>query len=272
VEVEADIQGFFDHIDHDLLLAMLAERIDDRPFLSLIRRWLKAGILEPDGRMIQPEAGSPQGGIVSPILANRYWHTALDRWFEDTVKRHGRGAASLCRYADDCVATFQYEQDAQRIDAALGPRLGQFGLKLAAEKTRCLRFSRTDRKQSEAFEFLGFEFRWGRSRWRKPCLKKRTARRKYRAALAHIQEWLGKASRYPKRELFARLAAKRRGYYPYSGVRGNDERLSDFDYQVQRLLFQALHRRSQRTSYTWTGFAALWEHFHPPRPRICHVF
>ncbi len=270
--VEADIQGFFDHIDHDKLLAILAERIDDRPFVGLIRRWLKAGILETDGRVIKPEEGTPQGGIVSPVLANVYLHRVLDQWFEEEVKSHCRGAAWFCRYADDFVAAFQCEADAQRFYEVLGKRLGKYGLTLAVEKTRCLRFSRNDRRNSEAFEFLGFELRWGLSRWRKPCVKKRTATRKYRAALAQLKVWMRENSHRPKREFFTQLAAKLRGYYQYYGVRGNYERIRDFFYHAQRMLYRILNRRSQRKSYNWTGFAALLAHFQLPKPRICHDF
>ena len=150
---------------------MLAERIDDRPFLGLIRKWLKAGILETDGQVVHPVTGTPQGGAVSSVLANVYLHHVLNQWFEETVKVHCRGAAYLCRYADDYVAAFQYESDAQWFYNMLGKRLAQYGLTLAGDKTRLLLFSihhvqgctysRTDRRNSGAFEFLGFEFRWG---------------------------------------------------------------------------------------------------------------
>ncbi len=270
--VEADIQGFFDHISHDKLMEVLEERIDDRPFLGLIRRWLKAGILEPDGRVHIPEEGSPQGGIVSPVLANVYLHRVLDVWFEETVKSHCRGGAYFCRYADDFVAAFQREADAQRFYEGLGKRLGKFGLTLAMDKTRQLRFSRCDRRHSEVFEFLGFEFRWGVNRWRKPQLKRRTSAKKYRAALARLKDWLRVNCLRPKRELFALLAAKLRGHCQYYGIRGNYDRVRDFFYQVKRLLLQALNRRSQRKSYNWTGFAALLGHFQLPRPRVCHDF
>jgi len=270
--VEADIQGFFDHISHDKLMEMLEGRIDDRPFLGLIRRWLKAGILEPDGRVHIPEEGSPQGGIVSPVLANVYLHRVLDVWFEETVKSHCRGGAYFCRYADDFVAAFQREAGAQRFYEVLGKRLGKFGLTLAMDKTRQLRFSRCDRRHSEVFEFLGFEFRWGVSRWRKPQLKRRTSAKKYRAALARLKDWLRVNCHRPKRELFALLAAKLRGHCQYYGIRGNYDRVRDFFYQAKRLLLQALNRRSQRKSYNWTGFAALLGHFQLPRPRVCHDF
>lgn len=246
--VEADIQGFFDHIDHDQLLAILTERIDDRPFLGLIRRWLKAGILDTDGRILHPQEGTPQGGIISPVLANVYLHRVLDQWFEDSVRSYCRGAAYFCRYADDFVAAFQYETDAQRFYDVLGKRLGKYGLALAPEKTRSLRFSRHDKRNSEAFEFLGFEFRWGWGRWRQPCVTRRTAPRKYRAALAQLKVWMEQNRHRPKREFFALLSAKLRGHSQYYGVRGNIVRLKDFLYQAKRLLFRVLNHRSQRKS------------------------
>lgn len=167
--VEADIRGFFDNIDHEKLIALLEQRIDDKPFLRLIRKWLKAGILEPGGQVIYPETGTPQGGIVSPMLANIYLHYVLDVWFEETVKAHCKGKAYLCRYADDFVCAFECETDAERFYRALGERMKSYGLEVAEEKTNLLRFSRQDWQQNGAFEFLGFEFRWGRGRWGTVC-------------------------------------------------------------------------------------------------------
>jgi len=254
------------------LIELLELRIDDKPFLKLIRKWLKAGILEPDGAVNHPEKGSPQGGIVSPILANIYLHHALDVWFEETVKGHCRGAAYLCRYADDFVCAFELEADAERFYSVLGDRLGKFGLEVAAEKTNLIRFSPVDWKASGAFDFLGFEFRWGLGRWRKPVLKRRTARKKYRAALAEFQEWCRKHCRLPKKILFAKLNSKLRGYYNYYGIRGNYDSMQDFLYHVTRILLRVLNRRSQRRSYNWKGFAALIKVFPLQRPRICHSF
>jgi group II intron reverse transcriptase/maturase len=268
--VEADIRSFFDQIDHAKLIELLELRIDDKPFLRLIRKWLKAGILEPDGTVHHPEEGSPQGGSVSPILANIYLHYALDVWFEETVRARCRGAVYLCRYADDFVCAFQLEADAERFYNVLGSRLEKYGLEVAAEKTNLIRFSPDNWKASGAFEFLGFEFRWGLGRRRKPVLKRRTARKKYRAALASFQEWCRENCRIPKDKLFAKLNSKLRGYYNYYGIRGNYESLQDYFYHVTRILYQALNRRSQRRSYSWTGFVELIAVFKLRRPRICH--
>ena len=270
--VEADIRGFFDNIDHEKLIELLALRIDDKPFLKLIRKWLKAGILEPDGVVTHPEKGSPQGGSVSSMLANIYLHYALDVWFEEAVKAHCQGAAYLCRYADDFVCAFELEADAERFYSVLGNRLAKFGLEVAAEKTNLIRFSPVNWKASGAFEFLGFEFRWGLGRWRKPVIKRRTDRKKYRAALANLQEWCRKNCRLPKQILFAKLNSKLRGYYNYYGIRGNYDSLNDFFHHAKRILFKVLNRRSQRRSYNWKGFADLITVFKLRKPRICHSF
>ena len=270
--VEADIRSFFDRIDHAKLIELLALRIDDKAFLRLIRKWLKAGILEPDGAVHYPERGSPQGGSVSPILANIYLHYALDIWFEETVKEHCQGAAYLCRYADDFVCAFELQTDAERFYQVLASRLEKFGLEVAAEKTNLIRFSASHWKASGTFEFLGFEFRWGRGRWGQPVVKRRTARKKYRASLASFQDWCRKHCRLPKAVLFAKLNAKLRGYYQYYGIRGNFESLADFYHHMRRLLFRTLNRRSQRRSYNWKGFAELLQVFRLERPRICHDF
>lgn len=267
--VEADIKGFFDNIDHNKLLNMLMKRIDDKRLLKLIRRWLKAGILEPDGQVVHPETGTPQGGIISPILANVYLHYALDVWFDEMVGRHCKGEVYLCRYADDFVCAFEYESDAQRFFEALPKRLAKFGLEVATEKTKLIRF---DRQSKSSFEFLGFEFYWGKGRLGTLVLKRRTSRKKYRAALANLEAWCQDHCRLPKPVLFAKLNRKLRGYRNYYGIRGNYESLSDYYYHAKTTLLKWLNRRSQRHSYTWPGFRALLNDFRLDKPRICHAF
>lgn len=267
--VEADIKGFFDHIDHTQLLDRLKRRIDDQPFLKLIEKWLKAGILDTDGQIIHPETGTPQGGIGSPILANVYLHHALDEWFEDLVKTHCQGRAYLGRYADDFVGVFEYESDAQRFYQALPKRLAQYGLEVAEEKTRLIQF---DTNAKTHFEFLGFEFRWGLNHRRQRALKRRTARSKYRASIASFKQWCQTHCQLPKAQLFKELNVKLRGYWNYYGIRGNYESLSDYLYQITRVLFNGLNRRSQRKSYTWAGFRALLKDFPLIKPRICQAF
>jgi group II intron reverse transcriptase/maturase len=265
--VEADIKGFFDNIDHDRLLAMLAERIDDQALLRLIGKWLKAGVLDTNGEVIHPAAGTPQGGIVSPILANIYLHYCLDEWFQHVVKKHCRGEACLIRYADDFVCAFEREGDAERFYQVLGKRLEKFGLELSAEKTRVIAFDRGQSKQ-EGFEFLGFEFRWGQDRQGKAHVERRTSRKKLRSSLDRFTEWCRQKRHCPVKDWFKELKPKLQGYYNYYGVSGNYASLQQFFGEAMQILRKWLNRRSQRKSYSWEGFRALIEHFQVPRPRI----
>lgn len=264
--VEADIKGFFDHIDHDWMMRMLGERIEDGALLRLIQKWLKAGVLDTDGEVIHPVTGTPQGGIVSPILANVYLHYVLDLWFEKVVKRRGRGEACVIRYADDFVCAFEHRQDAEGFYRALGERLRKFGLELAEDKTRIIAF---ERHQSQTrFEFLGFEFRWGIDRSGKPHLERRTARSKLRKSLANFTQWCQENRNLRLRKLFEQLSLKLRGHYNYYGVPGNYGGLKEFHGQAVRILWKWLNRRSQRRSFNWRGFQDLMVHFQLPRPRI----
>jgi RNA-directed DNA polymerase len=264
--VEADIKGFFDNIDHDWMVRMLEERVDDKAFVRLIKKWLKAGVLDTDGQVLHPVTGTPQGGIVSPILANVYLHYALDLWFHKVVKPRCRGEACLIRFADDFVAAFQYQEEAERFYSQLGQRLEKFGLELSAEKTRTIRFQRN--QSATSFDFLGFEFRWGKDRAGKPHLKRRTARKKLEKSLKQFTEWCKQNRHLKLRELFRILNAKLRGYYNYYGVNGNYESLSEFFYRGMRILLKWLRRRSQRYRLNWRKFGELLDRYKVERPRI----
>jgi len=266
--VEADISGFFDNIDHAWLLKMLAERVNDKSFLWLIDKWLKAGVLEMDGKVLHPITGTPQGGIVSPILANIYLHFALDLWFQKVVIPNCSGEACLIRYADDFVCAFEKEEDARRFYEALGVRIKKFNLELSAEKTRILPFSPSGQGGSTAFNFLGFEFRWGRDRAGKPHLDRRTARKSLRNSLARFKLWLKENRHRRIPDLFRRLNAKLTGYFNHYGVHGNLRSLEFFHYQVIRQLWKYLNRRSQRKSYNWDGFRQLMTQFDLVKPHI----
>lgn len=266
--VEADIKGFFDNINHDWLIRMLEERINDRPFLRLIRKWLRAGILETDGKVIHPTTGTPQGGIVSPILANIYLHYVLDLWIEHYVKPRCKGMVYACRYADDFVVLFQYQQEAYWFYGELPKRLGKFDLSLSKEKTQVIRFSRFYAKDGKRFDFLGFEFRWGLSRRCKAMVKLRTSRKKLRQSLANFTEWCKTHRSDPLRRIFLELNRKLRGYNNHYGIRGNSKSVNEFFYWSMRILFKWLNRRSQRRSYNWTGFNALLRDFNVVTPRI----
>jgi RNA-directed DNA polymerase len=269
--VEADIKGFFDNIDHDWMIRMLEQRVDDQPFLRLIRKWLKAGIMETDGHVVHPITGTPQGGIVSPILANIYLHYALDLWFERSFKPTCQGAALIIRFADDFVCAFEHRSDALRFYRELGDRLAKFGLAVADDKTRLLRFCRADLRGSERFDFLGFEFLMGKDRNGRPLVKRRTSRKKFRASVANFTVWVRKHRHQRLTQLFATLKAKYRGYWNYYGVIGNFHSLCQFFAATKRILFKWLNRRSQRTSYTWGGFQDLIDLFGVEGPRITEV-
>lgn len=266
--VEADIQAFFDTIDHDWLMRMLEQRIEDKRFLRLIRKWLKAGVLDTDGQVLHPVTGTPQGGIVSPILANVYLLYVLHLWFHRVVRPHCRGEACLMRCPDNFVCAFQYQEDAERFYREVGERLGKFGLELSGEKTRVIPFSPHHDLGRTSFDFLGFEFRWGMDPKGRPHLKGRTSRKRLRDSLKRFTEWCKVKCRYRLKDLFRELNAKLRGYCNYYGVIGNDTGLNRFFRAAMRILFKWLNRRGQRRSYNWAGFRELLEQFQVERPRI----
>jgi group II intron reverse transcriptase/maturase len=267
--VEADIQGYFDNVDHGWMEQMLQQRIDDRRFIRLIRKWLRAGVLEMDGKVLHPQTGTPQGGVVSPVLANIYLHYVLDQWFEKIFRSRCQRKAYLIRYADDFVCAFEREEEAKRFRGELGERIGKFGLKLAEDKTRVLKFARDD-VGSEQFDFLGFEFRWEKNHHGKHIVRKRTSRKKLRSALKRFSLWC-KANQHVKlKDLFSAMNRKLRGYYNHYGVIGNYKSLAEFYYHAQRTLYRKLNRRSQRRSVNWQEFSQLVKRFGMLKPYIYH--
>jgi group II intron reverse transcriptase/maturase len=270
--VEADVHGFFDHLDHDKLLEMLRLRIDDRAFVGLIRKWLKAGILEPEGQVVHPDSGTPQGGIVSPVVANAYLHYVLDLWFEKVVKPRCRGEALLCRYADDWVCAFRLREDAERFYRVLPKRLAKFNLTLAVDKTRLLRFSRFHPSMRRRFTFLGFEFFWKVDRKGTPRVMRRTARKRLQRACGRIKEWIQSNRHLLVRDFFEGLNRRLRGHYNYYGVHGNSRSLYRFFDWAKQCTFKWLNRRGgKRRSYTWARFAQLLEIVQIAKPRITEI-
>jgi RNA-directed DNA polymerase len=265
--LDADIRGFFDNINHEWMVEMLEQRINDRAFIRLIKKWLKAGILE-DNKVIHPLTGTPQGGIVSPVLSNIYLHYVLDLWFTKVIKPKCEGQAYICRYADDFVCAFQYKREAETFYDELGKRLAKFGLELSKEKTRVISFSRFRKEERTSFDFLGFEFRWKVSRKGNDIIRKKTSKKKYKQALSRFTEWIKKSRNKRITWIFGRLNMKLRGHYNYYGVIGNIERMVDYFNGVMRLLFKWLNRRSQRRSFNFKGFRELCKHFKVLRPRI----
>ncbi len=230
---------------------MMAQRVDDKRFLRLINKWLKAGILEEDKSIHYPEEGTPQGGSVSPILANIYLHNAIDEWFEKVVKPRCEGDAIICRYADDFVCAFQYARDAERFYKVLPKRLEKFNLEVAKDKTNILRFSRFQPGLENRFCFLSFEFYWDSDTKGKPRLFRRTGRKKLQTTKREIAEYI-KENRHMKTSLLLKsLARKLRGHYNYFGVIGNLAGLHAVLGQVMEQLHKWLNRRSGRRSFTW---------------------
>ena len=265
--VEGDLENCFGTIDHAWLLRMLEQRIDDRPFGRLSRKWLKAGVLETEGQGTHPATGTPQGGVVSPVLANISLHSVLDVWVHRRVAKRGRGEACLIRYADDLVGAFERADEADRFRGELGERVGKFGLRMSPATTRRLPCPRTG-EGTEAFDFLGVEFRWGRDRQGRPHLQRRTARKSLRASLQRYTEWCRTNRHRRMSDLFRELDQKLGGDYRYFGIYGNSPSLWQFHRQAMRILFKWLNRRSQPRSYTWPGFRDLVRHFGVPPPVV----
>ena len=266
--VDADISGFFDNLNHEWMIRMLNERINDGAFTGLILKWLKAGVLEDMQTVTHPATGTPQGGVISPILANIYLHYVLDMWFQKQVQKQSQGQSVMMRYADDFVSAFERKADAERFLEMLKERLGKFGLTLSAEKTRLVEFTRFEIHRNESFNFLGFEFRWGLDRKRQPHVKRRTMRERLRRALRELAAWLKSERSLGLRPVMRTLAKKLLGHWNYYGVHYNSKSLSEFYQQVCRILFKWLNRRSQRRGYSWGRFKAMLERYQIPKPRI----
>lgn len=275
--LDVDVASFFDTIDHGKLRDLLHRRVSDGVVVRLIGKWLHAGVME-EGRVTYPEAGSPQGGVISPLLANIYLHEVLDTWWVRDVLPRLRGWAFLIRYADDFVIVFSSRSDAERVQEVLARRFERFGLHLHEEKTRLVRFRRPRRDgggpKPGSFDFLGFTHYWGRSRKGGWVPKRKTAKDRFSRALRRLNQWMRRARHRPVSEQARVLGAKLRGHFAYYGIRGNSAAINRFRYRARRLWHKWLSRRSQRrSSMTWERFERL-ERRHPlpparlrPRPR-----
>jgi group II intron reverse transcriptase/maturase len=267
--VEADIKGFFDNINHEKLVDMLKKRIDDESFIRLIEKWLRAEVLDTDGKIIDPVTGTPQGGVISPMLANIYMHNVLNEWVENVVKVHCKGKVHLCVYADDFVCAFEKEEDANKFYAILPKRLGKYDLEVAPEKTKIIKFSRTGGESNGTFDFLGFEFSWAESKRKKTkYVRLATAKKRFKRSVENLKEWFQKNRNLAVPEMIKKLNRKLMGVYNYFGVIGNYDCLSKF-YKITRVtLHKWLNKRSQKKSYTWEGFNKLLRIIPLALPRI----
>ena len=269
--IEIDIRKYFDSIDHERLREVLRGRIRDGVVQRLIGKWLNAGVLE-DGAVTRSEAGSPQGGVVSPILANIFLHEVLDVWFHQDVRGRLRGRAQLVRYADDAVMLFEYEEDARRVMAVLPERFGKYGLTLHPDKTRMVAFKRPDRMplmrggddgsdEPGTFDFLGFTIHWARSpmtgKW---VVKMRTAADRFRRALRSISQWCKSHRHEPLGMQQHALNQKLRGHYGYYGRKGNRARCASLQYLAVLEWWRGLRRRSQR-GLSWDAMSRLLQRY-----------
>jgi group II intron reverse transcriptase/maturase len=275
VIVEADIKGFFDNVQHEWMMEFLSHRIADKRVLRYVKRFLIAGVME-DEVLKATEDGTPQGGIISPLLANIYLHYSLDLWFTRRFIKTCEGRACLIRYADDFVVCFQRVGDAKRFREELDGRLGKFGLEVAAEKTKILEFGPLAKLKANArgekvqtFEFLGLTHYCSRtrngSRFR---MKRKTSRKKFKAKLLAFKDWLKKSRVLPTPELMKRAAAKLRGHFAYYGVTDNSRGIGRFDHEIRKLLFKWLNRRGKRGCMSWKKFGMLLSKYPFPKLRI----
>lgn len=264
--LEVDIKKFFDTLAHPQLMDIVRLRMSDGVILRLIAKWLHAGVLE-EGQLSYPEAGTPQGGVISPILANIYLHEVLDKWFVNTVKGALHGRAFLVRYADDFVIAFECEADARRVWDVLPKRFAKYGLTVHPDKTRLVRFPRPPRGQRKAqldpksapgsFTFLGFTFCWALSRRGYWVIQRHTAKDRLRRAIRRVFEWCRDHRHAPLHEQSKTLGRKLRGHCGYYGVTGNSKALERFRTAMVRCWLFWLRRRSQRAHRSWAWFQRL---------------
>jgi len=275
--LEVDIRKFFDTLDHAHLRELLRRRVRDGAVLRLIGKWLNAGVLE-DGSISYPESGSPQGGVISPLLSNIFLHYVLDEWFEREVKPHLVGRAHLIRYADDFVLGFTHEADARRVLEVLPKRFGKYGLTIHPAKTRLVSFRRPPRRSSDSdepgspgtFDLLGFTHYWGRSLKGNWVVKRKTARSRLTRAIWTIAEWCRRHRHQPVGEQQQTLGQKLRGYYAYYGVTGNAYALTQFRTAVVRCWWKWLNRRNRERSLDWDVFNRLLERYPLPAVQVVH--
>jgi len=273
--VDVDIKGYFDHVDHKWLIRMIRERIVDRTILRLIGKWLRAGVLE-EGKRVRNEVGVPQGGVISPLLANIYLHYVLDLWITRKVRKELAGRIYLIRYGDDFVIGCTERGDAQKVWEILPDRLKQFGLELSAGKSRLIEFGKRaylERKEKggglDTFDFLGFTHYMTRNRRGGVKLGRKTIGKRYRRTLVALNDKLRRLRNLlPFRKLHRYLGQVLKGYYNYYGFAGNMATLNQFAYVVERMWYKWINRRSQRKSFNWKEFQGLLKRFPLPRPRI----
>lgn len=276
--IDLDIQSFFDTVRREHLQTFLDRRVRDGVIRRVIGKWLNAGVME-DGSLWYPEAGTQQGGVISPLLSNIYLHEVLDRWFEHEVKPRLKGRAFVVRYADDVALGFEHEEDARRVMAVLAQRFGRYGLTLHPQKTRLVDFRSPARRggrgddeppTGSGFDMLGFTHFWARSRKGRWVVTRKTAKSRFGRAVKRIGQWCRQSRHRPVEEQQRALNRKLQGHYAYYGVTGNGRALNRFRRMVERSWRTWLNRRSQRSRMTWERFKRLLDRYPLMPVRVVH--
>lgn len=274
--LEVDIKSFFDTIEHPHMRSFLDKRVRDGVIRRMIDKWLKAGVLE-EGRVSYPEEGTPQGGVISPLLANIYLHEVLDVWFETEVKPRMKGRCFLIRYADDFVIGFEREDDARRVAEVLPKRFARYGLELHPDKTRLLRFQRPELKSQHkddeppTFGFLGMTHYWARTPRGTWVIKRKTIAKRLTRKIRELWEWCRDNRHISVQEQRERLASRLTGYYRYHGIRSNFCAIDTLYRETRKAWYYWLRRRSQR-GLSLDAFYELERKFPLPKPRIIHAW
>jgi len=274
--LDVDIQGFFDALDPVHLRGFLDQRVRDGVLRRAVDKWLKAGVLE-HGNVSYSQTGTPQGGVISPLLSNIYLHEVVDKWFEADVKPRLKGRAFLVRFADDLVIACSLEEDARRVLAVLPRRLGRFGLTLHPTKTRLVAFRRPGSAGQGrgdgprgSFDFLGFTHHWARSRRGQWVVRRRTASGRFGRALHRVSDWCRRHRHFPLADQHAALVRKLQGHFAYYGITGNSPALGRFRHEVRRAWHRWLCRRSREAWIPWRRFVLLLARYPLPMARAVH--
>jgi group II intron reverse transcriptase/maturase len=274
--IDLDIQSFFDSMGRKQLAAFLDQRVRDGVIRRALGKWMQAGVME-EGVVSYPERGSPQGGVISPLISNIYLHEVLDQWFEREVKPRLRGRAFMVRFADDALLAFAREEDARRVLEVLPKRFERFGLTLHPEKTRLVDFRSPARtggtggsQRERSFDLLGFTHYWGRSRTGRWVVQRKTAKARFSRALRQVGDWCRRNRHLPVAEQQRMLGRKLRGHDAYYGITGNARALSRFRHEAKRRWHKWLNRRSRATRLNWSAFTRLLLRYPLPPARVVH--
>ena len=270
--IDADLKNYFGSIPHVELRQLIARRVNDGVIRKMIDKWLKAGVLE-EGQVTYPTAGTPQGGIISPLLSNIYLHYVLDTWFSEEIQPLLKGKSFIVRYADDFILGFSDQQDAKRVLQVLSKRFNKFGLGLHPEKTSLIDLDCERGEGARSFDFLGFTHYMGKSRKGKPILKRKTSKKKLRKCITQTDEWIKRNRHRKLTDLIGDLNVKLRGHYNYYGITFNTKGIRCFYNEIRRRLHKWLNRRGGKTIWIWERYDQLVNQWIPLlKPKIYHAF